>query len=182
MIFGDLETTGLLKPDVNELRYQPYITELYFVKLDWNLETQQFDFVDEIETFVKPPIPISEEITRITGITDLMLMNARPFPSVYPALCDFFLGETTFVAHNVSFDLGVLLCELRRMGREYQFPWTMRQLCTVELSMQLEHKRLSLGKLHEYFFGAPHADAHRARNDVEAMVRCFGEMIKKGIV
>lgn len=182
MIFGDLETTGLLKAEVNDLRNQPYITEIYFVKLQWDDQQKNFIFIDEIETFVRPPIPISEEITNITGITNGMLANAPAFPLLYPRLCEFFLGETTFIAHNVAFDLGVLCCELRRMEREFQFPWTYNPVCTVERSRPLLNKRLSLGKLHEYFFGAPHEDAHRARADVEALVKCYSEMIARGMV
>lgn len=181
MIFGDLETTGLLKPEMNDLRNQPYITEIYFVKLNWNQSTNEFEFVDEIETFVKPPIPISEEITNITGITTSMLANAPTFPMLYDRLCDFFLGERVFVAHNVFFDLGVLRCELMRMEKEFQFPWTCRPQCTVELSMPLENKRLSLAKLHTYFFGQPHEGAHRARHDVEALVSCYYQLIQRGL-
>ena len=182
MIILDLETTGLLKPEANSLKEQPYITEIYAVKLDWISDEKQFKFINELETFVRPPIPISEEITNITGITDAMLLNAPTFPAMYDSLCNFFLGEDTLVAHNAAFDTGVLLCELSRMDKQHKFPWPQKQLCTVELSMPLEHKKLSLAKLHTYFFGAPHEDAHRAKNDVMALTSCLRELIIRGLV
>jgi len=182
MIFGDTETTGLLQPEANELRNQPYITEIYLVKLELNKRNGEFTFIDELETFVRPPIPISEEITKITGITDAMLMDAPSFAQIYPKLCEFFLGETTFVAHNCSFDTGMLWCELARLEKEFKFPWPSDQQCTVELSMPLENKRLSLAKLHEKAFGAPHENAHRAKNDVMAMVRCYSWLVQSGVI
>jgi DNA polymerase III subunit alpha, Gram-positive type len=181
MIFGDLETTGLLVPDANDLRNQPYITEMYFVKLDFN-EDGSFKFIDEIETLVKPPIPISEEITQITGITNEMLYDKPSFPAIHNRLTSFFLGEEFFIAHNVAFEIGVIRCELARMGMETRFPWPPNQICTVERSLPIHNKRLSLGKLHEYLTGSPHENAHRARADVEALVRCYSGLMELGLV
>ncbi len=180
MIFLDLETTGLLQPEANDLIHQPYITEIYAVKLNWNEDSGGFEYISEFETLVRPPIPISEEITRITGITTEMLYNQPSFAYIYKPLCDFFLGEKTVVAHNCSFDLGVIRCELKRIGKEFAFPWPHDPQCTVELSMPIEHKRQSLAKLHTLFFGEPHQEAHRAKSDVMALVACYQKLIELG--
>ena len=182
MIFGDLETTGLIKPEANDLKNQPYITEIYLVKLNYNDETDEFEYVDEFDTLVKPPIPISDEITKITGITDDMLRLAPSFQTIYPKLCEFFLGERVFVAHNVFFDLGVIKFELMRMEKEFQFPWAYKPLCTVEASMPLFHKRMKLVQLHEHYYGVPIEGAHRARSDVEALVRVYQGLKRDGLV
>lgn len=169
MIFLDTETTGLLRPTASSLSDQPRITEVYLLKLDESLQ-----IVDEIETLVNPTIPIPETITKITGITDEMVAGCPTFPMLYPRLCEFFLGERTVVAHNCSFDMGVFWAELARMEAEFKFPWPQEWICTVERSFHLKNKRLKLSDLHEMATGKPHVDnAHRAKDDVHAMVRCY---------
>ncbi len=177
MIFIDLETTGLLKPDTIDTNLQPFITEIYAVKL-----TKDLEFIDELDTLVKPPIPISEEITKLTGIDDAMLVNAPSFISVYPKLVELFLGEKETVAHNISFDLGVTYFELRRCGYENKFPWPYIWTCTVEKSMPIQNKRLRLSQLHTLATGAPHEGAHRAKADTLALLRCYVWLREKGLV
>lgn len=168
MIVADTETTGLLKPDAASLHLQPYITEVYAVKL-----TDDLEFISEIDTFVKPPVPIPDIVTKLTGITDATVSRAPTFLGIYDQLAEFFLGETVVVGHNISFDLGMLYCELARHSLEFHFPWPKTWICTVEKSVPIEHRRLTLSKLHELATGAPHEGAHRAKADVEATIRCY---------
>ncbi len=177
MIFIDTETTGLLKAEAADLSLQPHITEIYAVRLD-----DDYKFISELETFVKPPIPIPEEITKITGITDAMIADAPSFIRVYDDLVSLFLGEAEVIGHNIPFDMGMLYCELARTNLEYHFPWPKTWTCTVEKSMSIENKRLRLVYLHELATGSPHENAHRAKNDVMAVVRCHIWLRKKGLV
>ena len=178
MIFIDTETTGLLQPEANDLNMQPYIIELYAVKLD--LVDGEFKFVNEFESFFEPPIPLDPIITKITGITPEMLVGQPSFASKYDKLCNFFLGETTLVGHNLSFDAGMLWTELARLQCETKFPWPKNHHCTVELSLGIKHHRLKLVDLHTIATGSPHAGAHRARGDVEALVTCYAWLLKEG--
>lgn len=180
LIIGDFETTGLIKPEANDLRQQPHIIEAYLVKLDYL--NGEFSFIDEISTFMRPPIPIDPLITKITGINDYHVRNAPIFAELYPRFCEFFLGETTFVAHNAGFDLSCLFVELARIEKQALFPWCSNVICTVEASMPIEHKRLKLKRLHEIATGHEHDDQHRARGDVEALTACLGYLIEKGYV
>jgi DNA polymerase III epsilon subunit-like protein len=177
MIFIDLETTGLLKPSACELGFQPFITELYAVRL-----TDNYDFIAEIETKIKPPVPIPEEVTAITGITNEMVRNAPSFVSMYNKLVDLFLGERIIVGHNISFDCGVLWCELARCGLEVSFPWPPTRVCTVEKSYAIENRRLPLKALYQIATGTIHIGAHRAKNDVIALVRCHMWMKEQGLL
>lgn len=177
MIIIDKETTGLLKPSANNLSEQPHDIEIYALKLDEN-----FEFVDEFESFVNPMIPIEPHITKITGIDDTMVATAPTFPTLYPELCDLFLGEKEVVAHNVSFDMGMMWVELSRMEREYHFPWPSVWTCTVEKSFHIKNRRMKLSELHELATGTPHKEgAHRARADVHALARCYKWMKEEGI-
>jgi len=168
MIFADTETTGLLEAEEADVSRQPYIIEVCFIRL-----TEDYKFVDSVETLIKPPVPISEEITRITGITNEMVADKPEFPEVYASIVELFLGARTFVAHNARFDTGMLWCELVRMGKEFHFPWPPEWFCTVERSFHIEQRRLKLKYLHKLATGEEHEGQHRARSDVEALVRCY---------
>lgn len=168
MLAFDTETTGLDKPLDTKINLQPYIIEIYVAKFN-----EDFEIVDEFETFLKPPIPISEEITGITGITNDMIANAPSFPQIYKPLCEFFLGEIQIFAHNFSFDANLLKFELMRMGKEFAFPWPFQQYCTVELSFPIKNKRMTLSQLYQFCTGNEMIGAHRAKNDVLPMIKCI---------
>lgn len=175
IIIFDTETTGLLKPIPTNIKFQPFITEFYACKIDKNL-----NFVDELETMIKPPIPISEEITKITGISDETVKNAPPFLLCYEKIYNFFKDANYVVGHNVEFDINVLHYELMRHDFDKKFCYPMNHICTIEKSYHYQNKRLKLQQLHEYLFGKQFDSAHRAKYDVMATVRCFIEMVKRG--
>lgn len=173
----DTETTGLLKPNAVDVKEQPYIAEFYGVTID-----EDFQIVKEVETFIKPPIPLSDEITKITGITNEMVANAPTFADVYPELCNLYEGSRCLVAHNASFDVSMLANELIRIDKLIHFPWPQHHICTIERTHHIKGFRLNLQKLHEHLFGKGFKDAHRAKVDVFALVRCFHKLVEDGII
>lgn len=177
MLAFDTETTGLLKPEASELHLQPFITEIYIAKF-----REDFEVYDEFETYVKPPVPIPEEVSKITGITDETVKNAPTFIEVYDDLCSFILGEDTIFAHNASFDISMFANELRRVDMLLKFPWPKNQICTVEASFPINNKRMKLGDLHKLATGMELLNAHRAKNDVLGTVRCIKWLAEKGLV
>lgn len=177
MLAFDTETTGLLKPSPTEINLQPYIIEIYMAKFD-----EQFNITDEFESLIKPPIPISEEITGITGITNDMISNAPSFPALYDSLADFCLGETSIFAHNASFDIGMLKNELIRMDAEFKFPWPKQHFCTVELSFPIKNKRMKLSELYSFCANKTIINAHRAKNDVLPMIECIQWLWENGFI
>lgn len=177
-IVFDTETTGLLKPEIVDLDQQPYIIEIFCTKFQ-----QKGDEIDKptfFETLILPPIKLEPIITKITSITDEMLADRPNFEYVYPELAKFFTGVDRVVAHNLAFDRGMLVNELKRLEREFQFPWPRQQVCTVEYSKYIQNRRLSLSKLHMHAFGETFSDAHRAKSDVLALVRCYHWLVQQG--
>lgn len=182
MIFIDTETTDLIKPNLSSLMNQPSIIEISAIRLN-----DEWELVSEYNALIKPPIKIPEHITRITGIENKDVEDKLAFAFHYKELCNIFLGEDTVIGHNVEFDLSVLQVELRRLGKEFHFPWPINHVCTVEMSMNLtaqqktkdslsrplNSKRLKLSQLHELATGKPHENAHRAKDDVIATIRCY---------
>lgn len=174
-ILFDTETTGLLKPEINRLDAQPYIVSLYAVKID-----DDFNMVGEISILVKPPILIPAEASKVHGISDDMVKDCEPFGNAVEELADFFLGVKTMVAHNLPYDRSMLANELLRCDSVLKFPWPPNHICTVEKSMWVEQRRMSLSALHEHITGKPHLDAHSAKGDVYALVRCYHWLCEQG--
>jgi len=168
----DTETTGLLKPRAAGLESQPYITEIYIVQVDENI-------LKEVDSYIKIPVPVPDFITKITGIKDSDLVSAPTFEELLPSLIDIFKDSTEMVAHNLSFDKAMLGNQVLRCGIK-EFPFPEIETCTVIKSMPLEQRRINLTKLHEILFGKGFKDAHRAKSDVHALVRCYHEMRERG--
>ncbi len=177
MLAFDTETTGLLRPEASELYLQPFITEIYIAKFD-----KDFKVYDEFETFLKPPVPIPEEVSKITGITDETVKDAPVFIEIYEDLCEFVLGEDTIFAHNASFDISMLANELRRVDLLLKFPWPSEQICTVEASFPINNKRMKLGDLYKMVTGAELLNSHRAKSDVLGTVICAKWLAEKGMI
>lgn len=178
MIILDTETTGLVQPDLVPLDQQPYIIEIGMLKLD----PGTLEEVARYSTLIKPPIPLPEIITKITGLTDADLANERPFAEVLPEVEAFMLGTGSMVAHNMPFDKAMLRMDLQRIGRELFFPWPPKQICTVEATMHLKGKRLKLQQLYEFLFGSVPEQSHRGMADVELLATCVRELRTRGIL
>ena len=176
MIVFDLETTGLPYADGTELDKQPKIIELGAIKLDDDLKE-----VSRLEFFCNPGHELPPRITKITGITDYMLEDAKPFIAHYKELCDFFLGERSLAAHNLSFDSRILRFELERIDKVTRFPWPPENVCTLEISEKVwGGVKRKLGDIYEELFGNTIEGAHRAINDVKATVKIIGWYNKEG--
>jgi DNA polymerase III subunit alpha len=178
MIIFDTETTGLIKNGFVELKDQPEIVEFAAIKLD----DKTLEEVGRLEFLIRPTKPITDELVKIHGITNEMVADAGMFPDHFPKLVEFFFGERYSVAHNHSYDAGMLSLELRRMKREYKFPWTPVQICTVGSTFHIKNYRLNLTALHNHLFGIGFAEAHRAMGDVEALTKCTIKLIKDGVI
>lgn len=175
-IIFDTETTGLMKPSPAGIDAQPYVTEIYAVKLDHN-----YEILDEFGSMIHIPIDVPEFITKITGISNNDLADAPDFCKISENLKKFFEDADETVAHNHAFDKGMILNEFIRAGYK-EFDWPKSEVCTVQHSMAFEQRRISLSRLHELLFGKTFKDSHRAKTDVYALVRCHFEMAQRGLV
>ncbi len=164
----DFETTGLLKAVGTDIMHQPYITEVYCLQVN-----EDYEQVKEFHTLVKPPIPIPSFLEKQIGITNEMVSNAPTFLGIYKKIINTFLGSHTAIAHNLTFDEGVLIYELRRIGKEHHFPYPPIKFCTVEQSMWVKGHRLKNNELYKIATGKELEGAHQAKNDVLATFESF---------
>jgi DNA polymerase III epsilon subunit-like protein len=172
MIILDTETTELQKPDIADLASQPHIIEVALIKLN-----DKWKEVDRYEALLNPQAPLNnKEHERITGLTEEALKGCPTFLELYEELVDFFVGERVLVAHNLEFDRANLVCELRRIQREFAFPYPPIQICTVERTKHLLGRRLKLVELYEMKMKRKFAQKHRAMPDCEALSEIVREM------
>jgi len=179
-VIFDTETNGLINPSASDISTQPYITEIFCLKVEHDFE--DFKIIGEFESLCRIPVPLSDTITRITGLTDQDLESAPTFAQIQKRLAKFFVGVDRIVAHNLAFDRSMLANETVRANKLLNFPWPPEHICTVEKSIHIEQRRMSLTRLHEHFFGEAFPDAHRAKNDVMPLYRCYKEMVKTGMI
>jgi ATP-dependent DNA helicase DinG len=122
------------------------------------------EVLDRFSTLVRPPAPIPQETTQLTGIDDGMVAGAPPIESVAIALAEF-IGPRPIVAHNATFDRTFL--ERNGCGSErLRGPW----LDSLEVA-RLAFPRLKSHRLGDIAraFGIEIGRAHRAADDVEAL-------------
>lgn len=170
----DTETTGLIKNHRLPLDRQPKVIEFYGELVD----TETGEVMLEVEFLANPGFPLEQIVIQITGLTDDKLKDAPPFSDNIHRVLDFFEAAEAAVAHNLSYDMGMLNFEARRS--EATIPWPEKKVCTVAGTEHLKGHRLNLSKLHNELFGEPFEGAHRAREDVKALTRCYLELLKKG--
>jgi DNA polymerase III subunit epsilon len=178
----DTETTGLIQNHSIKIDNQAEVIEFYAAKV--NLKTGKV--MKELDTLIKPSRLLSDKpelgskktITQITGITNAMLSDAKPFADHADEIEKILKSAEFVIAHNVSFDKEMIDIELERLKRKIKWP---RAICTVEATAHIKGGRMSLTKLHEYLFGEGF-DAHRAKSDVVALIRCACELYKREMI
>ncbi|MDB4932473.1 MAG: hypothetical protein JWM10_4957 [Myxococcaceae bacterium] len=123
--------------------------------------------VRQFQSLVNPEMHIPSVVVRVHGITDAMVVGA---PTAAPVLSGFakFVAGHTLVAHNASFDFGILRGEY---GRVKVAPPGCAMYCSVKLARVVfpEAPNHKLGTL-ATFLKLPHPPTHRALAD------CFTTM------
>lgn len=162
----DCETTGTT-PELDE------IVSLAVVRLDADgVETARF------AQLVRPSRPIPAEATAVHGIDDEDVASAPCFGEIGRELLTF-LDGAVFVAHNASFDLGMLRHAFARAGIDYR---PTGVACTLDAFRLLEplaqdHRLESLCERH----GILLEDAHEALSDALATVALLRVLLDEGI-
>jgi DNA polymerase-3 subunit epsilon len=148
-------------------------SQLYSVTCDENAND-----ILEVNELLNPGVKVSAEITKITKITQDMVNGKPSFASIADRVIEQLETADVIAAHNLSYDLAMLDFEMRRIGKAYPLPKI--RICTVEMSESIKGHRLTLTALHEMLFGEPFSGSHRAKEDVQALKRCYFELIRIG--
>lgn len=161
----DTETTGM----------PGRMTEIGAVRVRLDGTGDGAKLLDTFQTFVNPQEKIPAAITNLTGITDEMVAGA---PIEGEALQQFFTfcGDAILVAHNASFDIGVLREACKRCGIEHK----LTAIDTVQLSRRLLPE-LSSHKLNLVAdaLGVGEFDHHRAMADAMVLAKIFVQFLTR---
>lgn len=115
----DIETTGFSSASDR-------IIEIGAVKV------QGGKIVDRYSTFVNPEVPIPFEITKLTSISDDMVVESPTIDVILPEFLEF-VGDAVLVAHNAGFDVGFIKENAKRLGLKSKYTY----LDTVALARVL---------------------------------------------
>lgn len=99
----DLETTGL------SVKYDKII-EFGAVKINNNFIDK---ISDKIDILINPKIQLTENIQKLTHITNDMLKDKPTFLEIWPEI-EKFIGDSVIVTHNAVFDISFLNSELEK--------------------------------------------------------------------
>lgn len=165
-IIFDTETTGLLLPSTAPLEKQPRIIEFGAVEL------RGAEVVERHNIMINPGQPITDEITKITGIRNEELVGMPAFSDVADHIMKIMSGAHYWIAHNAPFDHTMLMNEFRRMGwEEAVLPRPVELICTAQEFTPMVGKRPRLIELYERIMGEPLAQTHRAIDDAWALAQ-----------
>lgn len=151
----DVETTGLV-PDKNE------ITEIGAVKIVNGEITERF------QTLCKPHQLISEEITKLTGITNEMVQNEHAPEEIIE---DFllFAGDSIMVGYNVNFDYQFIQFTAKKVDKSFNNEF---RDCMGDAKAKLFLPNYRLGTVVNHL-GVTLDNAHRALYDATATAEAF---------
>ncbi len=130
--------------------------------------------VDKFSTFVNPERPIPFEITKLTSITDDMVMEYPNIEVILPQFLEF-AKDAVLVAHNASFDVGFIEQNCRYQDIEPKFI----SVDTVALARMLL-PTLSKYKLNivAKALGISLENHHRAVDDAGATAEIFVKFVE----
>jgi DNA polymerase III subunit epsilon len=190
LLFLDTETTGLPK------YYAASATEKYprVVQLAWSLYDQEGNRESQESHIIYPTdFTIPPDSARIHGITTQRAKaEGVSLHKVLPQFNADVERAMTVIAHNVDFDLPIILTEFLRCRMETNLAekqkfCTMKapgivSYCKIPNSAGTRNKWPKLSELHLHLFEAEFSGSHDAGADVEACARCYFELRTRGII
>jgi DNA polymerase-3 subunit alpha len=186
-ILFDTETTGLIENHTIRIDRQPEVIEFYGLLADIDTGEQ----IEYLDTMIKPSKPSSQwpgntraeprKIQEITGLDDEILSVAPTFAQLAEFIRHFLESRAGMViAHNLSFDREMIELEYERLcAPVVRWP---RLVCTVEQTIAIKGRRMTLTELHTLLFDEPFSGAHRAKTDVDALLRCVVELRRRKVL
>lgn len=170
----DTETTGLpksYKAPLTDSANWPRMVQIGWIVFDK-------DTWEENELIIKVDEPIGDEVAKIHGITtEISQRDGEDLRLALSQICADMERCDTLLGHNIDFDAAIVGAE---MHREKIFPKgdKLKRVCT----MKCHKKWPKLQNLHKELFDVGFDGAHTALKDIEATVRCYKELVVRGVL
>jgi len=190
ILFIDTETNNLINYRLqDDFKKYPRI-----VQLAWRL----YDGVENIKSsgnYIIYPVDfiISDESALIHGITmDDAIERGLPIYMVLQKFNDDVENCDLVIAHNLEFDLPIIVTEFLRAGIRTNI-MKKQNFCTMKSSNVISYCEIpfpygngykwpSLSELYKQLFDEDFDGGHDASEDVKACAKCFFELREKGII
>lgn len=188
-LFFDVETTGLPRKHNGVNLYNSQ----RIVQISWFVTDVEGNIIKLRDKIICPSgYTIPEESVKVHRITnDRAMTEGVPIKEVLNEISSDIGNIKTIVSHNLEFDMGFLEAEFKRARIDISFLKKKGCICTMRSSTDYcklqpivrgKYKWPKLEELHERLFGYKFEDAHDAKVDVEATIKCFFELKKRNII
>lgn len=165
-VIFDLETTGLDPKDGNS------IIEIGAVRVRNN------EIIDRFDELINPGVKLSDEIIKITNITDEMLAGKPKEEEIVKKFITW-VGDNTLVAHNARFDLSFMkMAYLKYSLGSFNFNVIDTLGISRYLDPQERYHNLTV-LMERYHIKWDEDKHHRADYDSEGTSLVLYEMLKK---
>ncbi len=178
----DTETSGL--PQGRDPKQPSHFATARLVSISWIVLDADLNVQQKGTKLVYPAdFVIGPGSVAVHGISQAYaLQNGEPVHNVLDAFYEALAPCSTLVAHNISFDIGVILSECYRSSR-YDIAKKLEKCakyCTMAKGRELLHLKKSpkLAELHEALYNEGITNAHDAEFDTHYCARCF-QALKK---
>ena len=205
LMFFDTETNGLIPKYFSQITDMPRV-----VQLSWIVADEDGQIEKECDYLIKPiDFDLYEDSIKVHGITKEKAMNQG---IEIKTIISMFITDLNrchaIVGHNISFDIQVIWAEFIRLNIPYGL--TIKEMpfyCTMYLSVdycklplitghgyrysifnalrsnnRYNYKLPKLTELYEFLFNEKFYNAHDAKADIKATVKCFFELLKRNVI
>lgn len=155
----DTETTGI----------EPGSRMLELAAIRFNEDGEK---LGEFCAMVNPHMPLPPDAAAVNGITPEMMIDAFSAPSALESFLEWLPPDPTFIAHNASFDCGIIAWEAQyaRIKWNYEAP-VIDTLRMARAMAETPDNKLQTLVAHCKF--SVIGDAHRAMADADCAMRYF---------
>lgn len=179
----DVETTGLPVRNAG-FRDLEAFSGSRLLSISWIVVHNDVP-IEQSYFLVRPDdFEISEESTKIHGITKKMANEiGLSMQQVLKMLWDSIAKCRTLVAHNIQFDVSIILSEFHRAGMQDAIDcvYEKAHICTMRKGKEvLAMKKFpKLGELYKGLYGEEITNAHDAQYDTLYCYKCFAKMFPR---
>jgi DNA polymerase-3 subunit epsilon len=184
----DTETTGLPKrrdAPVSDIGNWPRLVQIAWARYD----ARDAHLGSEAHIVKPHGFVIPKEAERLHGIsTERAMAEGVPLAEALANFSAAVAQSTIIVAHNMSFDRGVIGAEFVRAGIDTDLH-QKRRVCTMTSATDLcrlpgpyGYRWPTLSELYLALFGKRMPDAHYAESDVRGCAQCFFELKRRGVI